>query len=62
MQRYLLADEVGLGKTIEAGLIIRQHPPTTPTATSWCSPPRCCVDSGLPSYERSSWLTTSTEP
>jgi ATP-dependent helicase HepA len=23
--RYLLADEVGLGKTIEAGLIIRQH-------------------------------------
>ena len=24
-QRYLLADEVGLGKTIEAGLIIRQH-------------------------------------
>ncbi len=25
MQRYLLADEVGLGKTIEAGVIIRQH-------------------------------------
>lgn len=25
VQRYLLADEVGLGKTIEAGLIIRQH-------------------------------------
>lgn len=25
LQRYLLADEVGLGKTIEAGLIIRQH-------------------------------------
>ena len=25
IQRYLLADEVGLGKTIEAGLIIRQH-------------------------------------
>src|SRR5690606_10944193 len=24
IQRYLLADEVGLGKTIEAGLIIRQ--------------------------------------
>lgn len=25
VQRYLLADEVGLGKTIEAGVIIRQH-------------------------------------
>lgn len=25
IQRYLLADEVGLGKTIEAGLVIRQH-------------------------------------
>lgn len=25
VQRYLLADEVGLGKTVEAGLIIRQH-------------------------------------
>lgn len=25
IQRYLLADEVGLGKTVEAGVIIRQH-------------------------------------
>jgi ATP-dependent helicase HepA len=25
VQRYLLADEVGLGKTVEAGIIIRQH-------------------------------------
>jgi ATP-dependent helicase HepA len=25
LQRYLLADEVGLGKTIEAGLVIRQY-------------------------------------
>ena len=24
-QRYLLADEVGLGKTVEAGVIVRQH-------------------------------------
>ena len=25
VQRYLLADEVGLGKTVEAGVIVRQH-------------------------------------
>ena len=25
VQRYLLADEVGLGKTVEAGVVIRQH-------------------------------------
>ena len=25
IQRYLLADEVGMGKTIEAGLIVKQH-------------------------------------
>jgi ATP-dependent helicase HepA len=31
IQRYLLADEVGLGKTIEAGLIIRQHLIDDPT-------------------------------
>ena len=26
VQRYLLADEVGLGKTVEAGCILRQFP------------------------------------
>ncbi|WP_425985267.1 protein DpdE [Ensifer sp. R-19] len=31
IQRYLLADEVGLGKTVEAGLIIRQHLIDDPT-------------------------------
>jgi ATP-dependent helicase HepA len=32
LQRYLLADEVGLGKTIEAGIIIRQYLLDTPNA------------------------------
>lgn len=32
VQRYLLADEVGLGKTIEAGLVIRQFLLDEPTA------------------------------
>ena len=31
IQRYLLADEVGLGKTIEAGVIVRQHVLDNPT-------------------------------
>jgi ATP-dependent helicase HepA len=31
VQRYLLADEVGLGKTIEAGIIARQHVLDRPT-------------------------------
>lgn len=33
IQRYLLADEVGLGKTIEAGLIVRQHLIDDPATT-----------------------------
>ena len=32
IQRYLLADEVGLGKTIEAGLLIRQYTMDVPDA------------------------------
>lgn len=31
IQRYLLADEVGLGKTVEAGLILRQYLLSEPT-------------------------------
>jgi ATP-dependent helicase HepA len=34
VQRYLLADEVGLGKTIEAGLLIRQYVLDEPTEHS----------------------------
>jgi ATP-dependent helicase HepA len=33
VQRYLLADEVGLGKTIEAGVIARQHMLDDPLST-----------------------------
>jgi ATP-dependent helicase HepA len=34
IQRYLLADEVGLGKTIEAGIVIRQHVLDAPDTAS----------------------------
>lgn len=43
IQRYLLADEVGLGKTIEAGLIIRQHLIDNPdTEVLISAPPHLC--------------------
>jgi len=43
VQRYLLADEVGLGKTIEAGLIIRQHLIDNPdTEVLISAPPHLC--------------------
>ena len=43
IQRYLLADEVGLGKTIEAGLIIRQHLIDDPeTQVLIATPPHLC--------------------
>jgi ATP-dependent helicase HepA len=43
IQRYLLADEVGLGKTIEAGLIIRQHLIDNPeTEVLIATPPQLC--------------------
>ena len=43
IQRYLLADEVGLGKTIEAGLIVRQHLIDNPqTRILVCAPAHLC--------------------
>jgi len=39
IQRYLLADEVGMGKTIEAGLIVKQHLIDNPnTSVGVCVP------------------------
>ena len=44
IQRYLLADEVGLGKTIEAGLIVRQHLIDDPSKQALFSVPEPLVD------------------
>ncbi len=48
IQRYLLADEVGLGKTIEAGLIVRQH---------LIDKPDTAVLIAVPSHLRQQWRT-----
>lgn len=40
LQRYLLADEVGMGKTIEAGLIIRQFLLSVSDAQVWVVAPQ----------------------
>lgn len=39
VQRYMLADEVGLGKTIEAGLVLRQHLIDNPSTRSLVAVP-----------------------
>lgn len=43
IQRYLLADEVGLGKTVEAGLLIRQYTLDTADARVLLIVPRALV-------------------
>lgn len=40
VERYLLADEVGLGKTVEAGVLIRQHLIDLPTGRALIVVPR----------------------
>jgi ATP-dependent helicase HepA len=40
IQRYLLADEVGLGKTIEAGAVLRQYLLDEPDGQAWAIVPR----------------------
>ena len=43
LQRYLLADEVGMGKTIEAGLIVRQFLLSNPRGDVWVIVPDSLV-------------------
>ncbi|WP_082737719.1 MULTISPECIES: protein DpdE [Hyphomicrobiales] len=62
IQRYLLADEVGLGKTIEAGLIIRQHLIDNPdTQVLIAAPPALCDQWGRELNEKLR-LDQFTEP
>ncbi|WP_253261950.1 hypothetical protein [Ramlibacter montanisoli] len=58
VQRYLLADEVGLGKTIEAGVLIRQFVLDNPGRPAcWWSPRPRWWTSGVPSLFGSSIWT-----
>lgn len=43
LQRYLLADEVGMGKTIEAGIVIRQFLSTNSEGEVWVASPASLV-------------------
>ena len=44
VQRYLLADEVGMGKTIEAGLVVKQHLIDNPNASVGVSVPSHLIE------------------
>jgi ATP-dependent helicase HepA len=50
--RYLLADEVGLGKTIEAGLLVRQHLLDRRIATVVVAVPEALVSQWSDEFER----------
>lgn len=52
LQRYLLADEVGLGKTIEAGLVARQH---------LIDDPETSVLIAVPSHLKTQWKLELTQ-
>ena len=56
IERYLLAHEVGLGKTIEAGILIRQHTLTNLAMQKyWSLPPSIWFLSGRMNSEQNSF-------
>ena len=59
LPRYLLADEVGLGKTIEAGAILRQWFLDTPGLCALVLAPQSVVPQWRSELSRSLWTTRS---
>jgi hypothetical protein len=56
-----IADDVGLGETIEAGLIARELPLRKKARTSWCPVrPRCCCNGMKSSRTGSAWSSRSS--
>ncbi len=61
IQRYLLADEVGLGKTIEAGVILRQYLLDEPQGRAVILVPQYLLEQWLQELENKHPLSTESE-